>query len=99
MSHAGNQAADGGHFFRVRKLGLEQNGVGDVGHHHDDAIYEFLLVAHGAERDREVTHGSVAAAGAEFQVFDLMAVGGGFEGGFKFGTLRGLDPVDQPVAD
>src|SRR5262245_19272332 len=42
VCNAGNQAADGGHAFGVRELGLHQGGVGDVGHYYNDAVNRIL---------------------------------------------------------
>ncbi len=83
VGHAGNQAADGGHLFRMGEFGLEENGVGDVGHDDHDAVHDVLFVAHGAEADRKMAHGGVAAADAQFKVFHLVSVRGGIESGFE----------------
>src|SRR5216684_3553440 len=45
---ARDQLADGGHFLGVRKLGLQDGSIGDIGHHHDNAVHLGLLVADGA---------------------------------------------------
>lgn len=83
VGHTGDEAADGGHFFGVGKLGLKEDGIGDVCHHDDNAVDLIGLIAAGAEADREVAHGAIAAFDAEFQIFDLLSVGGGLEGGLK----------------
>ena len=54
VRHAGNELAERRHFFRVHQFRLQVGGVGDVRHHHDDAVDVALLVPHRAQADREM---------------------------------------------
>ena len=54
VSHARNQLTDGCHFLRVHQFCLQGCGIRDVAHHHHDAGYLPLLVAHRAQVHREL---------------------------------------------
>ena len=99
MRYAGNQSPDGGHFFAVRQLRLQQHGIGNVGHHHHDAVHRVLFVAHRAQADRKMAHRAVASFCAQFEVFHLMPVRRGLQRRFEICAMRGLHPVHQPVPD
>src|SRR5208283_3861402 len=99
VSDAGDQAANGGHFFGVGELGLQEDGVGNIGHDYDDAVDLIGFVATGTEADGEMAHGAIAALDAQLQIFDLLTVGSGLQGGFKILTMRIFHQAHQALTD
>ena len=67
---AGNELAQRRHFFRVHQFGLQVGGIGDVRHHHDNAVDVALFVPHGAQADRKMPGRAVAAKNRNLQIVD-----------------------------
>ena len=98
MGHAGNQLADGRHFFRMDQLGLQHGGVGNVGEHDHDAGDDALLVAHGAEIHGELSDPPVATQYLQVEIVDGMSGEGGIQGVGQNRTANGRHELGQGTA-
>ena len=77
MRHSGNQLPHCGHFLRVHQFRLQHRGIGDIGHDHHHADHLRLLVAHGAEVDRKMSHAAIAAQNPQLKIVHLLPGQGG----------------------
>src|SRR5208337_772388 len=75
VGDAGDQLSDGSHLLGVHQLGAQHSGVGDVGHHYDDAAHAAVFAADGAQIDGELAVDTVAANQGQIEVIDLLAAG------------------------
>ena len=98
MCYTRNQLSHGRHFLRMHQLRLQTRSIGDVGHHHDQAGYVRLLVAHGAEVDGKMSDPSIPAQDLEFEIVHLTAGQGGAEGIGQIATSSRCHQIFQRAA-
>ena len=83
----------------MRQLRLQQHGIRNVRHHHDQVVHRALLVAHRAKTDGKVPHRFIAAPHLQFEVLHLLPVRRRLQGRLEILPVRRLHPIDQPVPD
>src|ERR1700746_1650283 len=99
MGNAGNKLSDGRHFFGMDQLRLKHGGVGDIGHHYDNAGNASLLIAHRAEVDGELTDAAIATHHRQIEIVDLMAGNRGVQSIRQNGAASGRNEVRERATD